>query len=284
MESDEIIKSGVKELVPILSECDFTSEDESKCDMPIQDQSSSVFTTFLNPLFKDNNDLTSSDDESLTEKDVPIEESKVYSNPLFDDDEINSDELVSHVKSNFVESLSTHDALIDSSQKINYLKEFSGELAHINPEITESDFDFEKEIRLIENLLYDNSSPRPPEELNAEIADTIIESLPSLPIPVQDNDSQREEIDIVTSTNELLPPSVENDDDSEGEINAVEELHVDNSIFNSANEFFDNEASDFDNSSVPLPHPEPPDEEFDFEIDSGKEISVVMNDIVEFEW
>nr|GFC36363.1 hypothetical protein [Tanacetum cinerariifolium] len=46
-----------------------------------------------------------------------------------------------------------------------------------------------KEIRLIENLLYDNSFPRPPEELNAEIADTIIESIP-LPIPVQDGNSQ----------------------------------------------------------------------------------------------
>nr|GEV83814.1 RNA-binding protein 39 isoform X1 [Tanacetum cinerariifolium] len=51
-------------------------------------------------------------------------------------------------------------------------------------QITESNFDFEKEIRLIENLLYDNSSPRPPEELNAEIANTIVESIPSSPIPV----------------------------------------------------------------------------------------------------
>nr|GEX02854.1 hypothetical protein [Tanacetum cinerariifolium] len=148
-------KSGVEELVPIPSECEVTSEDKSKCDMPIQDQSSSVFTAFSNPLFKDNDDLNSSDDKSPSEEDVPIEESKVYSNPLFDDDEINSDELESDVESNFVEFLSNHDALIDSSQKIDYLKEFSGELAHINPEITEADDDFEKEIRLIENLLYD---------------------------------------------------------------------------------------------------------------------------------
>nr|GFC61934.1 hypothetical protein [Tanacetum cinerariifolium] len=74
-------------------------------------------------------------------------------------------------------------------------------------------FDFEEEIRLIENLLYDNSSPRPPEDLNAEIADTIIESIPSLPIPVWNGDSQREKIDIVTETNDVLPLSVENDDD-----------------------------------------------------------------------
>nr|GFB34399.1 hypothetical protein [Tanacetum cinerariifolium] len=72
------------------------------------------------------------------------------------------------------------------------------------------------------NLLYDNSSPRPSKELNAEIVDTIIESIPSLPIPVQDGNSQREEIDIVTKTDDALPPSVENDDDSEEDIRFLE--------------------------------------------------------------
>nr|GFB60137.1 hypothetical protein [Tanacetum cinerariifolium] len=40
-----------------------------------------------------------------------------------------------------------------------------------------------------------------------------VESIPSLPIPVWDGDSQREEIDIVTETDNVLPPSVKNDDD-----------------------------------------------------------------------
>nr|GFB15745.1 hypothetical protein [Tanacetum cinerariifolium]GFB18973.1 hypothetical protein [Tanacetum cinerariifolium] len=42
-------------------------------------------------------------------------------------------------------------------------------------------------------------------------------------------------------------------------------------------------ASDFDNPSFPRPPPEPPDAEFDFELDSGEEISVVMNDNDELE-
>ncbi|GJR46211.1 hypothetical protein Tco_1314314 [Tanacetum coccineum] len=71
--------------------------------------------------------------------------------------------------------------LIDSSPKFDYLfEEFSGELAHIDPippGIEKADFYLEEEIRLVENLLYDNSSPRPSEELNLEIADTILESL-----------------------------------------------------------------------------------------------------------
>nr|GEV34615.1 hypothetical protein [Tanacetum cinerariifolium] len=69
---------------------------------PVKDDSL-VFTTFPNPLFND--------DVTIHEDEVPIEESKVHSNPLFDNDEINSDELESHVESNFIESLSNHDAL-----------------------------------------------------------------------------------------------------------------------------------------------------------------------------
>nr|GEW95669.1 hypothetical protein [Tanacetum cinerariifolium] len=279
MELDKVTESSAKNLLPIPSECEVTSEDESKCDMPIQDQSSSVFTTFSNPLFKDNDDLDSSDNESLPDKDVPAEEFKMYSNPLFDNDEINSDKLDPHcfnVESDFVESLLNRDTFIDFSPKYDFLlKEFSGELTHINPEITEDDFDFEEEIHLIENLLYDNSSPRPPEELNVEIANTIVESLPSLPIPVQDGDSQREEIDIVTKTDDVLPPSVENDDDSEEDIHFLEELLSDNSIPLTKDESSDSDHQD--DPSVPLPHPKPPDAE----TDAGDEISVVMNDELE---
>nr|GEV00430.1 hypothetical protein [Tanacetum cinerariifolium] len=301
MELDEVAESSTKNLVPIPRECEVTSNNESESNEPIKDDSS-VFTTFTNPLFNNNDDVTSNDNESI--HDILIEESKVHSNPLFNDDEINSNELESHVESNFVESLSNHTALINSSQKIDYLEEFSGELAHINPEIMESDFDFEQEIHLIENLLYDNSSPQPPKEHNAEEkrikrehadyisrmemlftinpnsrptvnANTIVESIPSSLIPVQDNDSQREKIDIITNTDEVLPQGVENDDDSDGEIDVVEELHVDNSIFNSENELSNNEESDFDNPSVPRPPLEPPN--------AGDEILVVMNSIDELE-
>nr|GEV48516.1 hypothetical protein [Tanacetum cinerariifolium] len=114
-----------------------------------------------------------------------------------------------NVEYDFVESLLNRDTFIDFSSKFD----FFGELAHIKPEIPKSNFDFEEEIHLIENLLYDNSFARLPQELNAEIADTIIECIPLLPIPVQDCNSQQDEIDIVTETDDVLPPSVENDDD-----------------------------------------------------------------------
>nr|GFB25546.1 hypothetical protein [Tanacetum cinerariifolium] len=297
-ESNEVTESNAENLLPIPSECEVTSEDEFEYDMSAKDDCSPVFTIFSNPLFN-NDDFDSSDDESLPDEDVPTDEFKVYSNPLFDEDEINSDKLDPHcfnVESDFVESLLNRDTFIDSSSKFD----FSGELAHVNPEIPKSDFDFEEEIHLIENLLYDNSSPRPPEELNAEIADTIVESIPSLPILVKDGDSQKEEIDIVTETDDVLPLSVENDDDlsndplleeaylflasdnlippgienvaddSEGDIRFLEELLIDDSILS-------HESSDSnfeDNPSISRPPPEPPDAE----TDEGKKILVMMND------
>nr|GEW34320.1 reverse transcriptase domain-containing protein [Tanacetum cinerariifolium] len=242
-ELDKVAESRIKNLVPILRE--YVKDD------------SLVFTTFPNPLFNDKDDVT------IHEEDVPIEESKVYSNPLFNNDETNYDELESHVESNFVEYLSNHD----------HLKEFSKPLIPIHiaekEQIKREHADYISRMEMLFTI-----NPRPCPMVNAN---TIVESIPSSLIPVQDNESQREEIDIATDTNEL-PLGFENDD-SDGEFDVVKELHVDNSISNSENELSDNEDSDFDNPSILRPPPEPPDAEFDFE----KEISVVINDSDELE-
>nr|GEV33835.1 hypothetical protein [Tanacetum cinerariifolium] len=109
-------------------------------------------------------------------------------------------------------------------------------------------------INRMEMLFTINPRPRPPVNAN-----TNVKSIHSLPIPIQDNDSQREEFDIITSTDDVLPPGVENDD-SDREVDVVDDLRVDNSILNSEHEFSESEESDFDNPSVPLPPPKPPDE------------------------
>ncbi|GJW88847.1 hypothetical protein Tco_0164187 [Tanacetum coccineum] len=70
----------------------------------------------------------------------------------------------------------------------------------------------DEEIRLVENLSYDNSSPRPPEERNSENVDTIIESPSPSPIPVEDSDSHMEEIDLFLAFDDSMPPGIENDD------------------------------------------------------------------------
>ncbi|GKC25498.1 hypothetical protein Tco_1027648 [Tanacetum coccineum] len=68
------------------------------CDLPSSDDFSPIIIseekslTFSNPLFDSNDDFTSSDNESLSDEDVP-EDVKIYSNPLFefDDEYISSD-------------------------------------------------------------------------------------------------------------------------------------------------------------------------------------------------
>ncbi|GKF21883.1 hypothetical protein Tco_0070521 [Tanacetum coccineum] len=104
-----------------------------------------------------------------------------------------------------------------SSPKIDSLfDEFAGELITIPPRIV--NIENEEYISLLERLLYDNSSPRSPEDFHA-IPNTIIESLPTFPIPVEDSDSLREEIDIFPGPDDSIPSGIKSDDyDSEGDL------------------------------------------------------------------
>ncbi|GJX33920.1 hypothetical protein Tco_0245477 [Tanacetum coccineum] len=106
-ESDEVIKSSVEDLVPI--------------------QEKSV--TLSNPLFDSNDDFTSSDNESLSNEDVPEDNVKIYSNPLFefDDEYISSDvnplfnEVLMDIESeeSYVSKLDEPDLLVTPLSKPN---------------------------------------------------------------------------------------------------------------------------------------------------------------------
>nr|GEU63607.1 hypothetical protein [Tanacetum cinerariifolium] len=153
-----IIKSSVKNLVQIPSEYEVTFNNESECDVPVKDESSTIFTTFSNPTFDYNDDFTSSDDELLSKEDVPMENFKIYSNPLFSDEEINSNKIDPHyfnAESNLIESLSNQDTLFDSSPKFDYLEDFSGERIKID------DYDLEGDIHFLEELLSNDSISLP---------------------------------------------------------------------------------------------------------------------------
>nr|GFB05175.1 reverse transcriptase domain-containing protein [Tanacetum cinerariifolium] len=234
--TNDVAESSTKNLVPIPRKCKVTSENESKSIEPVKDKST-VLTTF--------------------------------SNPLFDNDKINFDELNSYVESNSDESTSNHDNV-----KFDYLDEFYGPFISIHiveeERIRREHADY---INRMEMLFTINPRSHHPMNVN-----TNVEFFSSLPIPIQDSDPHQEEIDVITVTDDVLPQSIENDD-SDGEVDAVGDLRVDNFIQNSEHEYSESEDSDFDNPSVPLPPPKPPDKKFDFEI----EISVVRNTIVKFE-
>nr|GEW36520.1 hypothetical protein [Tanacetum cinerariifolium] len=87
-----------------------------------------------------------------------------------------------------------------------------------NPRIDEVDCDPEEEIRLIEILLYDNASPRPPKEFISKNSDAAIESFSLFPISIEDSDSLMEEIDLSLISDDSIPTDIkENDYDSERE-------------------------------------------------------------------
>ncbi|GKB70550.1 hypothetical protein Tco_0931962 [Tanacetum coccineum] len=196
MDSDEEIESSVKNLNLTPSESEDLSDYVSECDFPFCDNSlefNNDSQIFSNPLFESNDDYTSSDDESSSEEDVSVENFKIYSNPLLEfDEEIFSSKINPlynevledldsippgnendhfNAESDLIESFLNKDTVI-TSPKIDFLlEEFAGEHALINlilPGIAETNFDPKEDIRLIKKLLYDNSSPRPPEELNSK--------------------------------------------------------------------------------------------------------------------
>nr|GEX50952.1 hypothetical protein [Tanacetum cinerariifolium] len=246
--SDEFIKSSVENLVPNPSEF----EGESECDVP------ACFTTFSNILFDAEYDFYSSDDQSFSDEDLPKE---IYSNPLFDE-EICPMEIDPHpfnAESDLIESMLNHDSsIIISSQIDSLFDEFAGELTlfkSIPPRIDEPDCYPEEEIHFTKRLLYDNLSPSPPKEFVYDNFDAEIESFSPYPIPIKDNDSLMEEIDLSFTPECPMPSGIEEDDyDSERDIPILEEL-----LDNYSLSLPDNESFYFDIPLSSRPPAKPPD-------------------------
>nr|GFB65880.1 hypothetical protein [Tanacetum cinerariifolium] len=133
------------------------------------------FTTFSKVLFDAECESDSSDDQLCFDEDV-LE--KIVLKPLCEEEIIP------------MKSLCTHDSSLPILSKIDsLLDEFAGELTllkSISPGIDETGCDFEEDIRLIEKLLYDNSSSRPPEEFVSVNPDATSESFSPSPILVKD--------------------------------------------------------------------------------------------------
>nr|GEY67635.1 hypothetical protein [Tanacetum cinerariifolium] len=143
---------------------------------------------------------------------------------MYDGDECDKGRMPTKIELTLEQSQqgASNDVLIDS-----LLDEFAGELPllkSIPPGIDETDYHPENEIRLSQRLLYDNSSPRPPEEFVSENSNADAESFSPSPIPIEDSNSFMEEIDLTFTPDDPMPPSIEEDDDDSRDILIREEL------------------------------------------------------------
>nr|GEY35412.1 hypothetical protein [Tanacetum cinerariifolium] len=270
--SNEIMKSGVEELVLILSKNEVTSKDKRECDVLVcEDSSSSDVCDNHSDIFSD-----SKIDDDILSDDDDFEDVEYVEASLFDPEIVNQEEenVVQQEKEEVdlddisqIQDVDLCEKLLsitqsDNSLSDNFSPEFetfcdhteetrSGNTTHANDSLPEYDSfcfeidpDQERMINIVKNDIPDDS-----------------------------RDPLLEEADLFLASDNLIPPGIENfAGDSEGDIRCLEELLIDDSI-----PFPNNESSESnfeDNSSIPRPPPEPQDAEFD----AGKEIPVVMND------
>nr|GFA77685.1 hypothetical protein [Tanacetum cinerariifolium] len=222
------------------------------------DNSLPEFTTFSNVLFDAKYEFDSNDNQSCFNEDV-LE--KIISKPLIEEEIIpmKIDQHLDNAESALMESLHTHDSSLMISSKIDsLLDEFTGELTllkSIPPGIDETDCYFKGYIRLIEKLLYDNFSPRPPKEFVSANSDAKIKSFSPSPILIKDSDSLMEEIDLFCTPDYLMPPGIEDDDyDSERDILILKDLPSNNTL-----SFAEKESFHFDIPLFSRPPAKPPD-------------------------
>nr|GEV25408.1 hypothetical protein [Tanacetum cinerariifolium] len=244
--SDEIIKSGVEELVPILSENAVTSEDKKECDMPVCENS---------PIFDDHYEIfsDSNNDDDISSDDDDFEDIEYVEASLPDPDIVSVEEENSSVSIPISEesdnSLSpefkTFCDHTEETRSGNTTTHADDSLPEYDSFCFEIELDQERLINVVKNYISDDSS----------------------------NDPLLEEADLFLASDNSIPPGIENfADDSKGDIPFLEALLIDDSIPFSNNE---SSKSDFDNLSFPRPPPEPLDADFD--LDAGEEISVAID-------
>nr|GEV68445.1 hypothetical protein [Tanacetum cinerariifolium] len=246
-ESDEIIKSGVEEVVPILSKNEVTLEDKRECDVPVCENY---------PICDDHSEIFSKDDDDISVyddfKDIEYVEASL-SNP----------EIISIVEENVIHQEEEEVDLEDISQILDDdLREKLLSITH-----------------LISNIESLNNNPTPDCVLNSFKSDnSLLDNFSPKFKTFCDltKETRSEGADLFLASYNSIPPGIENiANDSEGDIRFLEELLIDDSILSHES----SESNFKDNTSVPLPPPEPPDAE----TDAGEEIPVVMNDKDKFD-
>nr|GEY53529.1 hypothetical protein [Tanacetum cinerariifolium] len=224
--SNEIIKSGVEELVPILNECEVTSEDKKEYAF---EDIEYVEASLPDP------EIVSVEEENVVyqeEEEVDLEDIFQIQNVVLREKLLSINRLIANIES--LNDNPTPDCVLNSSASFPIF-ENGNTTTHADKSLPEYDLfcfeiepDQEKLINVVKNDISDDSS----------------------------NDPLLEEVDLFLASNNSIPPGIENFAyDSEWDIRFLEALLINDSIpINESSE------SDFDNPSFPRPPPEPPDD------------------------
>nr|GEU84010.1 hypothetical protein [Tanacetum cinerariifolium] len=237
MKSDEIIKSGVEELVPILSENEVTSEDKRECDVPVCDDHSEIF------FYSNNDDDISSDDDDF--EDIEYVEAS-----LPDPEIVIINRLISNIES--LNENPTPDCVLDSFASIPTFEESNNSLSDIFSPEFETFCHHTEETRSSNTTTHaDNSLPEY-DSLCFEIEPDQERLINVVKNDIPDDstiDPLLEEADLFLASDNSIPSGIENFAyDSKGDIRFLEELLIDDSIPFPNNE---SSASDFDNPLFP---------------------------------
>nr|GFB71939.1 hypothetical protein [Tanacetum cinerariifolium] len=248
-ELEKFIKSGVENLIPIPSESEdcylgsrrdqsnpiisgtppnLTPSGESEffsevdAFLAVEDESTSsqfpksdldpegamlLFEAFLN----DDHSSNSQTKSSSTSLNSLLEETHNFDNSLPEITTFSNDPCDAECESDD-QSYSDEDVL---EKIVSLFDEFAGELTllkSIPPGIDETDCHPEEEIYFSKRLLYDNSSPRPPEEFVSANSDAAIKSFSPSPISIKDSDSLMEEMDLFCTLDYPMQPGIEDKD------------------------------------------------------------------------
>nr|GEU68810.1 hypothetical protein [Tanacetum cinerariifolium] len=263
-ESDEIIKYGVEELVPILSENEVTLEDKKE------------YIEYVEASLSDP-EFVSVAEENLVyreEKEVNFEDISQIQDVILREKLLSINRLIANIES--LNDNPTPGLLLNSSVSFPISEESDNSLSdNFSPEF-ETFCDHTEEKRSGNTTTHANDSLSEYGSFCFEIEPDQERLISVVNNDIHDdstNDPLLKEANLFFASDNSIPPGIENfGDDSEGDIRFLEALLSDDFI-----PFPNNESSesDFDNPSVPRPPSEPPDA--DFVPDSGDEISVVMN-------
>nr|GEY12985.1 RNA-directed DNA polymerase, eukaryota, reverse transcriptase zinc-binding domain protein [Tanacetum cinerariifolium] len=217
--------------------------DESKCDVPISENSpicddhSEIFSDSKND---DDISVYEDDFEDIEYVEASLSDPEIVS--VEEENEVNQEEEEIDLEDiSQIQDVVLHEKLLSITRLISNIESLNDNPTPIEP-------DQERLINLVKNDIFDNSS----------------------------NDPLLEKADLFLASDNLIPSGIENvANDSEGDVRFLEELLIDDSILSHKSSDFNFE----DNPPIPRPPSEPPDAK----TNAGEEIPVVMNDKDKFD-